>query len=573
MHRFSDDIPKPRNAHSIHYTGVQIFQGLEASVELAVGANGEPWICATALHDNTQAIPGELILAQDWHQIHAYRSGFSLATAGVQSYFGFGGVANLLSLTPTAGREALTTPSVQFLQNAVAGLERLIAEYMGTLDASGNNTNFMEWVRKHKRFDLCKHITVQLEPRREDVALQHFNHDDANREWNLYNGRDQSIIDSFATDERPLIVLAASQPRRACQEGYLNEFARVSPIPDQPTVIKLKPEAQWALSESALAFRISAILESDYFISSVVRYGNISHGLPLVVDSASSPVVITLDLHSSTIEPILQLHNTDYGALSGFVKDFIRTAIFPKISSLVPSSTRDGAVAFLKSIKRPPDVFEYEHTDLGTLSEVWQDYTEGKITMVEAARRSASIAHSTVQIIDSASASTVDEVLSDVVQNDKIMPSTSQEDELLALPPITRMDVVSAAKLLLVGTGEDPLRGYHGFVALTDRYRRDHIDFFFQPHRTEIVWGGQKALYILMHHSEEFGLYYELQGSEMLGDGPGGARIPTCTIIVKDQVYLPIPAPLLANFEIGPEGRRRFEVRCDLLFAESPSIG
>ena len=568
MHEFVEDLPQPRNPESTFRQNVSLARTIEATVELATGFNAEPWVRVTDMSNGSDAIAGEIILAQDRHQIHAFRSGFSLATTGVQSYFGLGGIANLATLTPTAGRDSLASSSIQFLQTLVTGLDRLIAEHLGTLGASDNNTKFMEWVRKHNRFDLCNHIKVGLEPGARFETLESFHRSQSDRRWNLYGGREQSIIDNFATDEQPLILLSASRPRRDCQEGYLQQYANIAPVPDQPTVIERKPESQWSLGESALAFRLVAILESDYFVPSVVEYGRISHGLPLIVDASRKPVTIMLDSQSSTIAPILQLYETDYAALTGFVKDFIRNAIFQKVSKLVPSNTRDGAAAFLKSIQRPRDLFEYEQTDLGTLSEIWYEYTEGRITMIEAARQSASIARSTLQILEPASASTVEEVLSDVIANERIMADIQLDDELTALPAITRPDLESTAKLLLVGEGLESFRGYRGFLALTDRVRRENADFFLQPHRTEIVWGGQKALYIFQHHSGEFNLYYELQGQELLPNGPGGNRIPTCTIIVKNQVYIPIPDSVLAGFRVGPEERKSFEVRCDLLFPE-----
>ena len=568
QHEFIEVLPPPRASEPIVYQRAQITQGIEASIELVTGFNGEPWVRVTDINNGPDTLIGEIILTQDHHQIHAYRSGFSLATAGVQSHFGLGGVANLSSLTPTAGREALTTSSVQFLQTVVTGLERLIAEHIGTLTSSDNNTKFMEWAKAHGRFDLCKHLTVQLEPGTRYEKLQTFDRSADGRVWNLFSGREQSIIDNFATDERPLIVLSASRPRRDCQHGYLQQNSNIHPVSDQPTVLGRKTESMWSLGESALAFRLVSILESDYFVPCVVQYGKISHGLPLIVDTSTTPVLITLDSQSTTISPILQLYETDYESLTGFVKDFIRNAIFQKISKLVPSSTRDGAAAFLKSIQRPPDLFEYEHTDLGRLSEIWYDYAEGRITMLEAARQSASIARSTVQVFEPGSASTVEEVLADVVTNDKIMADVNPEDELTALPAITRPDVQSDAKLLLVADGEQPLRKYRGFLALTDRVRRENADFFLQPHRTEIVWGGQKAMYIFQHHSGEFSLYYELQGNEVLPGGPDGCQIPTCTIIIGNQVYIPIPDSVLAGFSVGPNTRKRFEVRCDLLFPE-----
>ena len=568
MHEFVEDLPQPRNPESRVRRRVSLAGTIEATVELATGFNAEPWVRVTDMSNGSDAIAGEIILAQDRHQIHAFRSGFSLATTGVQSHFGLGGIANVATLTPTAGRDSLASSSIQFLQTLVTGLDRLIAEHVGTLAASDNNTKFMEWVRGHNRFDLCNHIRVGLEPGSRFETLETFHRSYSDRRWNFYGGREQSIIDNFATDEQPLILLSASRPRRDCQAGYLQQYSNVEPVPDQPTVMERKPESRWSLGESALAFRLVAILESDYFVPSVVEYGRISHGLPLIVDASRKPVTITLDSQSSTIAPILQLYETDYEALTGFVKDFIRNAIFQKVSKLVPSSTRDGAAAFLKSIQRPRDLFEYEHTDLGTLSEIWYEYAEGRITMIEAARQSASIARSTIQILEPAAASTVEEVLSDVIANERIMADVQLDDELMALPAITRPDLESTAKLLLVGEGMESFRGYRGFLALTDRVRRENTDFFLQPHRTEIVWGGQKALYIFQHHSGEFNLYYELQGQELLPNGPGGTRIPTCTIIVKNQVYIPIPESVLAGFRVGPNERKSFEVRCDLLFPE-----
>ena len=409
-----------------------------------------------------------------------------------------------------------------------------------------------------------------MEPGLRYLELKNFSRLTGGPTWNIYGGRDGSIIDSFATEERPLVVLSATRPRRDCQEGYLREFVNVNAVDDRPKVLDSKPKSHWTLGESALAFRLTAILESDYFVPCMVEYGTISHGLPLIVDVSGSPITITLDSDSSTIAPILELYEIDYEALTGFVKDFIRNAIFRKISRLVPSSSRDGAAAFLRSIRRPRDLFEYEHADLGNLGEIWHEYVEGRITMVEAARQSASIVQATVQVLEPDSASSVEEILSDVVANDRIMADVELDDDLAALPAITRPNVESTAKLLLVGKGENALRGYNAFLALTDRSRRENTDFFLQPHRTELVWGGQKALYIFQHHSGEFGLYYELQGQELFPGGPGSCRIPTCTIILKDQVYIPVPDVVLPAFRVGPGDKKSFEVRHDLLFPEPP---
>jgi molecular chaperone HtpG len=72
--------------------------------------------------------------------------------------------------------------------------------------------------------------------------------------------------------------------------------------------------------------------------------------------------------------------------------------------------------------------------------------------------------------------------------------------------------------------------------------------------------------------SGQFALYYELQGSELLADTPGGRAFPTCTIVLKNQIYIPVPDELRRKF-IPEGGKKQFEVRCELLYPDTPSRG
>jgi molecular chaperone HtpG len=120
-------------------------------------------------------------------------------------------------------------------------------------------------------------------------------------------------------------------------------------------------------------------------------------------------------------------------------------------------------------------------------------------------------------------------------------------------------------KLLTIRDDEAPLKGYRCFLALTDRIREEKGDFFLQPHRTSVVWGGQKALFIFEHHSGEFGLYYDLQTKGPIADSSGGGSIETCTIVMKNRIFIPIPPAIQASFLPREEEKKRFEVRCDIL--------
>jgi len=137
-----------------------------------------------------------------------------------------------------------------------------------------------------------------------------------------------------------------------------------------------------------------------------------------------------------------------------------------------------------------------------------------------------------------------------------------------AAPAITRLEVDCPDKLLTIDDSDSPLKGYRCFLAITDRARQQWGEFFLQAHQTEIVWGGQKALYIFQHHSGEFGLYYELQGTELLAKAPGGSQFQTCTIVLKNKIFIPIPDEIRGKFIPKDVGKKRFEIKFELLYPE-----
>lgn len=573
---FESGVGKPPNAEEFSYGHATLGTHLKADVKLLVGQSGEVRASLENIVYDENAIKGTMVLRQGAHQIRTYRSSFSLTTAAVASDYAFGGVADMTVLEPTAGREALTTSSLQILQIIVQELESFVSLRIAEWDAANANTGFLSWVVSHGRYDLCENLEIRMEPDGRSIKLSEVREATQIRQLNYFEGSDHKIIESFATTEQPLIILTARPPRRRCEQEYLSRYCHVTKVADSPSVLDLKPDIEWTLAESGLVFRLVNIIESDYFLTTEIGYGLISHNLPLLVDLSNRPVRITLNPESSTISPILELYQTDYNALTGFAKDFIRNAIFPKIAKLVPSSTRQGAEAFLKTLRQPRDVFEYEENDLGKISEIWEDYLEGKISLSVAAAQSTTFVKASVQVIDPNASSPASSVILDVLENEALLQNIpeSDEEEYPALPAITRLDQMSDAKLLTIEDVEDPLRGYRCFIALSNRIREKYGDFFLQPHRTSIVWGGQKTLFIFQHHSGEFGLYYELQGSELFSDSPGGFSIPTCTVVLKNQVYIPVPDEIRRKFILSEEApRRRFEIRGDLLFPDSKQNG
>jgi molecular chaperone HtpG len=121
---------------------------------------------------------------------------------------------------------------------------------------------------------------------------------------------------------------------------------------------------------------------------------------------------------------------------------------------------------------------------------------------------------------------------------------------------------------LTIAENELALKGYRCFLALTDRIKEEKGDFFLQPHRTSVIWGGQKALFIFEHHSGNYGLYYDLQTQSLISNESGGGSFETCTIVMKNRIFIPIPSTIQGSFLPKPSEKKRFEVKCDILYID-----
>jgi molecular chaperone HtpG len=555
-------VPAPTDAEPIALG--RVGERLSGQAAVRITGAGEVWVSLDDLQYLDQPTQGRIVIRQGQGALRTFRSGFGLAVTSAQSVYNFGGVADVAILEPTAGREALTTASVQLLQETFVAIDDAVSPTLAARAEANQSTALMQWIRSRGRYDLCGKLLIRAEPGGLQIALERIREESQQAPFLYYAGSDRAMIDAAASDERALLVLATATSRRQCEQQYLSSYCQVEELTDSPTVLNEKRRTEWSHSEQALTFRIASILQTDYFLQVDIGLGELSHGLPIVVDERASPTRIVLDPTASTFGVIRELHSSDYVLFGSMVKDFVRNVIFPRVAHLVPSSTRQGAEAFLKSIKRTRDVFEYELDDLGDFSGIWDDYLKGDISMTEAVERSTRVARQTVQVFEPAVARSAADVLPDVIEG----AATAAEPAFGPVPPILRTGIETMAKLLTVDDGEPAIYGYRCFIALSDRAREERGEFFLQPHSTAVVWGGQKVVFVFEHHSGEFGLYYDLQASHVVASESGGGPFPTATIVLRDKIFIPVPDNLIAAFMPTDSERKRFEVRSDLLYTE-----
>lgn len=156
-----------------------------------------------------------MILRQGTASLRTFRSGFGLATASVASIYQFGGVADFLFLQPTAGREALTTESMQLLQRIVTRVDEFVSMHLGNHPESNANSHFVTWASKRNRFDLCSHLRVRIEPG-DSLTLHEVRNLSQTAPMLVYSGTDSATM-KHASEDRPIILLSRGSPRRDCE--------------------------------------------------------------------------------------------------------------------------------------------------------------------------------------------------------------------------------------------------------------------------------------------------------------------------------------------------------------------
>ena len=330
-------LPSERHAWAEHRQGISLAGIVSGDLELFGMASGE----LRVIIENVQSAPehgrlGSIVLLQDRHAIRALCSGFGLSTVAVQSGYQWGGVVDLPILKPTAGREALDASSNQLLQQIVSAIDHLISPIAAEHSESFANDGFLQWIIETGQFALCGSLEVTPRPSGQPERLDSLVKRSGLR---YYSGHDESVIQTYASEEEPLIVLSRRAPRRNCELGYLTARG-INEVDITPRVNQDIPIASQTFAHSALATRLTVILEEDYFLGVNIRFGSISGGLPLLVTDTNIPVEIYLDPDSTSVAPLLALYRDDYNTFAPFVKDFVRSVVFPRIAKLVPSSTR-----------------------------------------------------------------------------------------------------------------------------------------------------------------------------------------------------------------------------------------
>jgi molecular chaperone HtpG len=522
-----------------------------AHLEVSVDSNGQVLAHATNLTLQGSSVKGEMLLVQGGGQLFGLRNYFGLAPIPVSGNYQLGGIANLIILHPTAGREALSRESIDHVNRLVVLFEEVISKILAQSDYADKNISFLQYVSSHNRLDLADRVTVIVLPENRNVPLGQVTDICKGKLMHYYLGHDQSILQTFAHEGAYLMNISPNNPRRTVQFNYLRNTLKIKEVPDNATITKLYKGSDLSIGEASLLARIAYVLSEDYLLTNVeISFAAISHGVAVLVSKPASTVIIYLARESAAVKPVLATYHNAYEVFEGFVKDFVRVHLYSRLSNYIPSSTREGVDALAKILQRNRELFRYEESELGNLEPLLGDYLSGEKSLADVINSARSTIRPQTQRVSHEQVGRLEDALPDVARS-PVKGEMQPGQEYEAAPAIMREDVPCDKKILLTNDRLPQLNNFGLFLALSDRLFKCEGEFFRQPHTTKLIWAGHRIIYIFTEASGRITVYYDIELREPLDmQAVSGGMFPTTTIFTKGRIYVPVPDALMNVFRI-----------------------
>lgn len=565
------ELINPNKDSVLYYESFHNRNRIQFNYRVALNKGGKltPQIYISSIKWLEQDIEGDMSLVSGETTLFGYRNSFGLAPIPVSSIFNFGGVVNLLKLTPTAGRDAISRESINMVAQMIAEADYVVATCIAKTDLADSSREFLRYIRYNGFFHLGGNVTVYVFSEKpgvqESIRLQDLSAKHEGRTVRYYIGMDHSIMNNF-TDLDNIVLRPSDDPdRRQVQMHFINQ-AQISVISDNPQVTKEYHSSDLESSEYSIKWKIENILKHDYLFSLCeVIYAEISHSLPVLAKFEIDKLTLYLKRGSNELNYLCQIYKDDFSLLEPLVKDYVRTNLYPKFSQFVPSSQRSGAEYMYKMLLQRKEDWSYESTEVGNIESVWDAYLHGRASMEEVASVINRVNTAHTQTVTHNSIGNIVEVIGEqrIPQTPQTEVNAGQDAPIEALPPIMRIDKTTNLKILVAESEEQRINGYKSFLALSDSVKDVYMDFFMQPHSTKIIWSMHRIIYIFTLNSGNLTLYYDMElKTKLEKDLTGGKSITTATIITKNRIFVPIISEMEEYFDIK-EGNRKFVVRFD----------
>ena len=229
--------------------------------------------------------------------------------------------------------------------------------------------------------------------------------------------------------------------------------------------------------------RLRGVLLDDYLMPDIdAAFATISHGVAFHEEPKDDALHISIARNLPTVRMVVECYRTARDVFDGFVKDFVREHLYPRIRNYVPSSTKQGRDALYQRLKANKELFRLQESDYGKIEPLLADYLSGKAEFSEVLRSAGNQISSQMQQVSNEQIGSVESEIPDII----VSPApSSPSDGLDARPAIMRTKIESDMKVLTVASMYPMLNNFQMFLAISDGLVKREGEFLHWPHTTK----------------------------------------------------------------------------------------
>lgn len=550
-------------------TAVDIVHGVaHLRVFLRVLQNGQAQCEVEELTWNGTRTPIRAAFRTTGGVVAAYQHGFMLANVPVSSVFGLSGSIDCKRLRPTAGREAVTDESRNFVQHLLLAIEKGLAEYIAAQPGLPEQFSaFYRYLCQFKRWELAESATIRVYASNHRVPLSDLKVADTGRVFFARDSHDHAIMQAYRENGKTVAILSTDGHRRKVETNFLTTYCQATQLEDRVTCIRMVEDLPW--SDLALKYRLHEKLRRQYLIENLrIRSGELTHGAMIWAPAKKSTgeLVLFLDFRHEHVKRLVGLR--DSLSFDAVCDIFIRDYVLSHLENAFPELQKRDFDSMLRKLQSSVECFEVDPTDVSRLNQLAAitKMSPETVAAVLGARRSGRPVPASVGCSDIAR-------VSDVVQE----PSSKSVDEMREEFTLRLLELETDKVKILDARDANPGIGLGKFYLALTRdahvlYRRIFLE---RNPSTDFSWGGYRAGYLF--YSEGMSVvYYDIQFEGLVALDDGKPRSGTLSLghrplVSRDMVYLPVPASF-ERMMVPTETTLRFTIQHQIMGISDPEF-
>ena len=496
------------------------------------------------------------------------RNGFGLAGINVLTDYEFGGVANLETLIPTAGREAVSRDSITLVSTIVRSVESIWTAIISSDPLCDNYRHFLLYLANHFNELQASHVKVKLANDEKYIELGDITRQNASH-YRYADGVDSTVLAKFKNSENTILTISDNTYRRRVQRAYLQSIG-VNSIPNSIQVIKEYSNSELSNEQFFVINELRSIIEEDYYVKDFdIKFADITHLLSVFVthDLSAGRFCIFISPENSDVQRLISVREENYRLFTPLAKDFVRVVLYQQFSAYIPKGVKERTDYITRVLHNEKDEYIIPYEMTGGMDEMINKLRADEITADEFIKYAKAERNKHQQTINQSQVGDVSSVITNIENNslNNSIEATKNlaSEEIIPMPPILCLDAETKLRVLKTEIETPVLQNNKMFMALTDKMVHQKRIFFSNPHSTRILWSMHRLIYIFTDALGKNTLYYDLELTRKIPDTTGGKSIRSTTIITKDRIFVPIVPELYEYFNLNVDDKLKFFVHFD----------